>query len=119
MTDKKKLGDRGEDYTARYLEKLGFHMVERNWHSRYGEIDIIAENEEYLLFVEVKTRKMGSMVSGEEAVTPQKQQKIRLTAECFLQQYPISKQPRFDVASLVVNENGEKLLNFTYYEAAF
>ena len=120
MTDKKKLGDRGEDYTARYLEKLGFHMVERNWHSRYGEIDIIAENEEYLLFVEVKTRKMGSMVSGEEAVTPQKQQKLRLTAECFLQQHPISsKQPRFDVASLVVNENGEKLLNFTYYEAAF
>ena len=45
MTDKKKLGDRGEDYTARYLEKQGFHIVERNWHSRYGEIDIIAEND--------------------------------------------------------------------------
>ena len=40
MTDKKKLGDRGEDYTARYLEKQGFHIVERNWHSSYGEIDI-------------------------------------------------------------------------------
>ena len=64
MTDKKKLGDRGEDYTARYLEKQGFHIVERNWHSRYGEIDIIAENEEYLLFVEVKTRRAGSMVPG-------------------------------------------------------
>ena len=64
MTDKKKLGDRGEDYTARYLEKQGFHIVERNWHSRYGEIDIIAENEKYLLFVEVKTRRAGSMVPG-------------------------------------------------------
>ena len=60
MTDKKKLGDRGEDYTARYLEKQGFHIVERNWHSRYGEIDIIAENEEYLLFVEVKSRQHGA-----------------------------------------------------------
>lgn len=85
MTDKKKLGDRGEDYTARYLEKQGFHIVERNWHSRYGEIDIIAENEEYLLFVEVKTRRAGSMVPGEAAVTAQKQQSCgsRRKATCW------------------------------------
>ena len=93
MTDKKKLGDRGEDYTARYLEKQGFHIVERNWHSRYGEIDIIAENEKYLLFVEVKTRKAGSM------------------------EYPTDRQPRFDVAALTVE--GDKLLDFTYYKSAF
>ena len=117
MTDKKKLGDRGEDYTARYLEKHGFHIVERNWHSRYGEIDIIAENEEYLLFVEVKTRKAGSMVPGELAVTPQKQQKLRLTAESYLLAHPTEKQPRFDVAALIVE--GDKLLDFTYYKSAF
>ena len=45
MTDKKRLGDCGEEYTVRYLEEQGFHIVERNWHSRYGEIDIIAVNE--------------------------------------------------------------------------
>ena len=117
MTDKKKLGDRGEDYTARYLEKPGFHIVERNWHSRYGEIDIIAENEEYLLFVEVKTRRAGSMVPGELAVTPQKQQKLRLTAESYLLEYPTDRQPRFDVAALIVE--GDKLLDFTYYKPAF
>ena len=119
MTNKKKLGDFGEDYTSQYLEKLGFHTVERNWHSRYGEIDIIAENEEYLLLVEVKTRKEGSMVSGEQAVTLQKQKKLRLTAECFLQEHPTLKQPRFDVAVLEVEENCGKLKNFTYYESAF
>ena len=113
MTDKKKLGDRGEDYTARHLEKQGFHIVE----SRYGEIDIIAENEEYLLFVEVKTRKAGSMVPGEAAVTPQKQQKLRFTAESYLLEHPTDRQPRFDVAALIVE--GDKLLDFTYYKSAF
>ncbi len=72
MTEKRRLGDRGEDYTARFLQKQGYTITGRNWHSRYGEIDIIAENGEYLLFVEVKTRKAGSMVPGELAVTPQK-----------------------------------------------
>ena len=117
MTENKKLGDRGEDYTARYLEKRGFRIAERNWHSRYGEIDIIAENEAYLLFVEVKTRKAGSMVPGELAVTPQKQQKLRLTAESYLLEYPTDRQPRFDVAALTVE--GDKLLDFTYYKSAF
>ena len=91
--------------------------MERNWHSRYGEIDIIAENEEYLLFVEVKTRRAGSMVPGELAVTPQKQQKLRLTAESYLLEYPTDRQPRFDVAALIVE--GDKLLDFTYYKSAF
>ena len=117
MTENKKLGDRGEDYTARHLEKQGFHIVERNWHSRYGEIDIIAENGEYLLFVEVKTRKAGSMVTAEQAVTPQKQKKLRLTAESYLLEHPTECQPRFDVAALTTD--GDKLLNFTYLRSAF
>lgn len=117
MTENKKLGDRGEDYTARYLEKQGFHIVEKNWHSRYGEIDIIAQNGEWLLFVEVKTRRSGSMVSGEQAITPQKQKKLQMTAECYLLEHPTEKQPRFDAAVLTVN--GDKLLDFTYYKSAF
>ena len=117
MTDKKKLGDRGEDYTARYLQKQGYTITGRNWHSRYGEIDIIAENGEYLLFVEVKTRRAGSMVPGEAAVTAQKQQNLRFTAESYLLEYPTDRQPRFDVAALIVE--GDKLLDFTYYKSAF
>ena len=61
--DKKEIGVLGEDFTARYYEKLGYEIKEKNYHSRYGEIDVIAENEEYIVFVEVKTRKAGSMVS--------------------------------------------------------
>lgn len=117
MTENKKLGDRGEDYTARYLEKRGFRIAERNWHSRYGEIDIIAENEAYLLFVEVKTRRVGSMVPGEWAVTSQKQKKLRLTAESYLMSHSTERQPRFDVAVLSVKN--DVLTDFAYYESAF
>ena len=101
MTDKKRLGDCGEEYTVRYLEEQGFHIVERNWHSRYGEIDIIA----------------GSMIPGEQAVTPQKQQRLVLTAQCYLQRYPTELQPRFDVAA--VTTEGDRIIGFAYYESAF
>ena len=117
MTDKKRLGDCGEEYTVRYLEEKGFHIVERNWHSRYGEIDIIAVNEQYLLLVEVKTRRAGSMIPGEQAVTPQKQQRLVLTAQCYLQRYPTELQPRFDVAA--VTTEGDRITGFAYYESAF
>lgn len=117
MTDKKRLGDCGEEYTVRYLEEQGFHIVERNWHSRYGEIDIIAVNEQYILLVEVKTRRAGSMIPGEQAVTPQKQQRLVLTAQCYLQRYPTELQPRFDVAALTTE--GDRIIGFAYYESAF
>ena len=57
------------------------------------------------------------MVPGELAVTPQKQQKLRLTAESYLLVHPTEKQPRFDVAALTVED--DKLVDFTYYPSAF
>ena len=59
----------------------GYHIIQRNYHSRYGEIDLIAEDEEYLIFVEVKLRSSVSHGLPEEAVTPGKQEKLRLTAQ--------------------------------------
>ena len=63
-----KTGGEGEKRVANYLRQQGFAIVKRNYTCRYGEIDIIAENDEYILFVEVKTRKKDSLVSGEESV---------------------------------------------------
>lgn len=57
------------------------------------------------------------MVPGEAAVTAQKQQKLRFTAESYLLEHPTDRQPRFDVAALSVE--GDKLLDFTYYKSAF
>lgn len=95
----------GEEYTAMYLQKKGYRILERNFHSRYGEIDIIAQNEKYLVFVEVKTREQGSLVSPFEAITAAKQKKIIRTALLFLQKNQVPLQPRFDAAA-VTTKNG-------------
>lgn len=115
-----KLGEWGEVITAQYLEEKGFSVVARNWHSRYGEIDIVAENEEYILFVEVKTRKNARFSQPYEAVDWRKQEKIRSTVECYLQQHPSLLQPRLDVASVIAPQGiVTKNPQITYLEQAF
>lgn len=111
------IGKAGEDYTAQWLQSQGFRIVARNFHSRYGEIDIIAENGEYIVFTEVKARRFGAMVSPLEAVTLQKQKKILLTAQVYLMKSQIALQPRFDVAAVTVLKQGEWKLE--YYPNAF
>ncbi len=115
-----KRGFRGEDLAAEYLRKKGFIITERNYHSRFGEIDIIAENEEYILFVEVKTREAGSMVSPAEAVDPKKQEKIMMTANTYLSRSFSELQPRFDVAQITVVPSGRREeYKIDYIENAF
>ena len=110
-------GRAGEDYTAKWLENHGYSIVERNYHSRFGEIDIIAKDSQYILFVEVKTRESGSMVSGAEAVTKSKQRKLIMTAQMYLQESRYPLQPQFDVAA-VTTVHGE-LMGLQYFANAF
>lgn len=117
MTARASAGRAGEDYAAKKLEELGYAIVARNYHSRYGEIDIIAENGEYLVFVEVKARKAGSLSSPLEAVTPQKQRRLILTAQAYLAASPSEKQPRFDVAAVTLE--GSRVTGWEYVENAF
>lgn len=104
------LGDWGEELIAQRLVAEGFTIVARNWHSRYGEVDIVAENQEFILFVEVKTRKNNRFSQPYEAVDGRKQEKIRRTVETYLQKFPTHLQPRLDVASVVAPQ-GEKTLS--------
>ena len=76
-------------------------MEARNFHSRYGEIDLIASNQSYLVFVEVKERKAGGLVSPLEAVTPQKKRRLIQTAVFYLGSHPTALQPRFDVVEIL------------------
>lgn len=98
-------GRMGEDYAAAVLADMGYEILARGYHSRFGEVDVIACKDDAICFVEVKTRKRGSMVGGFEAVTRSKQRKIIATALLYMQQHQISLQPRFDVMHVVV-ENG-------------
>ncbi|HOV41406.1 MAG TPA: YraN family protein, partial [Oscillospiraceae bacterium] len=74
--DKKEMGRLGEEAVCRLLSGKGFKIVSRNFTVRGGEIDIIAESDEIIAFVEVKTRKADSMLNGFESVTKSKQRLI-------------------------------------------
>lgn len=75
----------GEAEAARYLRRLGWEIVETNWHCRYGEIDLIARQGKSLVFVEVKTRRSRSFGLPEEAMTPSKRQRILRSAWTYLE----------------------------------
>ena len=90
-------GKRGEDFAAVMLEKQGFRIIARNFRKKCGEIDLIAANRKYLVFIEVKTRTVGSLISPAEAVNLLKQRKIIKTAMLYLAQNSTELQPRFDV----------------------
>lgn len=111
------IGRRGETVVCRYLEANGYEILRRNFCIRGGEIDIIAQNAEYLAFVEVKTRRPGSMVSGFEAVTKKKQARLIQTAAMWCAEHANPRQPRFDVACVLMQ--GTQVQQVEYLENAF
>ena len=103
--DKKSLGDKGEAFAVEYYKKLGFNITAQNYSCRGGEIDIIAEDGEYIIFVEVKTRSENSLYSPSEAVDYKKQKRLNVAAMKYLTENETEKQPQFDVFEVyTVNE---------------
>lgn len=113
-------GKLGEDVAAAYLREKGYTILQRNYHSRYGEIDIIAGIGQYIVFAEVKTRRQGGMCDPTETVTPSKRQKIIQTALLYLMEHPEYSdcQVRFDLAAVTTGWDG-RVEDFRYFENAF
>lgn len=111
-------GRLGEDLAVRFLQARRCRIEARNYHSRYGEIDVIASNSRYLIFLEVKLRRQGALVPPLQAITPAKQRKIRLTAQQYLQQHPTQLQPRFDAMGITLAQDG-RVLRYVYLKNAF
>lgn len=110
----------GEILAARFLRERGYTILASNVHSRFGEIDIIAADRQYIAFVEVKTRSEAAIYAPREAVTKQKQQRILRTAALYLQQHPSELQPRFDVIEILTErENPMKVLELDYLQGAY
>ena len=86
QSDKKRLGKWGEQFAARYLQQHGFYILAQNFHSSLGEVDIVAEDQNCLVLVEVKTRQSLNYGSPAEAVTFQKLEKIMSTGYFFAKQ---------------------------------
>ncbi len=83
---RKNLGDSGERVAALFLEQRGYKIVERNYRTRSGEIDLVAEDADGLAFVEVRTRRGGGMNVPEESLTPRKRERLISMAQEFLSQ---------------------------------
>lgn len=94
------LGAWGEALAAEYLRKKHYKIEAANYHSRFGEVDLIARNWKYLVFVEVKVRKSAGFAQAFEYVDRYKQDRIRVTASIYLSKYPTKLQPRFDVIEI-------------------
>lgn len=102
---KKLLGRAGEIKAAEFLKKKGYEITDKNFKTRIGEIDVIAKDGEYVVFVEVKTRTDDSYGTPSEAVDNKKQEKYRLVAAEYLQKKRLSDAAcRFDVIEI---ENGK------------
>ena len=103
---RKNNGINGESEACELLCRKGFLIAERNFRSRFGEIDIIAYDRKYIVFAEVKARGTTSIASPAEFVMYSKQKKIEKTAEYYMMKYGLKLQPRFDVIEVYLdNEN--------------
>lgn len=102
MKNKRKIGANYEKISGEYLEKHGYDIIEYNFYSRTGEIDIIAMHEGYLVFVEVKYRENDNAGHPLEAVSVTKQRSISKCAAYYLKKHNLYNVPvRFDVVGIL------------------
>lgn len=108
----KDIGKRGEDIAADYLKRNDFTIILRNYRKNCGELDIIAENDGDLVFIEVKTRTTETHGSAEEAVTPAKQRQIVKLATIYMSEKGLFDQNiRFDVVCIILHDKKAVKLN--------
>ena len=106
MITTKNIGDYGEKLAENFLLEKGYAILARNYRGKSGEIDIVALQRDYIVFVEVKTRKNNLYMTARESVNPSKQKRIRSTAREYLFAYkPKYKFVRFDVIEYYTENN--------------
>jgi putative endonuclease len=116
------LGAAGEQLAAEHLERRGFQILERNFRTRWGELDLVAFDGRVLAFCEVKTRRAGGSRGGAlEAVRPRKQARLRRMAGCWLaerDERPRAREVRMDAIGVTFDGRG-RLLVLEHLEGAF
>lgn len=110
QTEKQIRGAMGEQAAVDYLRQNGFMIVERNYRVGRSEVDIIASRYDELHFVEVKTRKFGTMTAPEDALTEQKAKALRRAASAYMAQHRSPLEPRFSLVAIeMIGERVEAL----------
>ena len=118
------LGRYGEEIACEYLKNQKFKILEQNFYASHNEIDIIAENKQYIIFVEVKTRSCYSTTNFSfgtpaSAVTYSKQKRTLLAAQIYLNEHKTNKTPRLDVIEVYLDKNDNSIIKINHIEDAF
>jgi putative endonuclease len=111
-------GKQGEQIATDYLLSCNYQIIERNYVCGKNEIDIIARKSTEIIFIEVKTRATDIFGDPEQAVNRQKQRAIIKVANAYIINHNIDLEARFDVVSIVINENSEPYINHIKYAFA-
>ena len=98
--NKQESGKLGEDAALAYLMKKGYRLLARNYRARRCEIDLVMENEPYLVFVEVKARATRGAGAGSDALTAAKRRRLLLTAQDYIARHPEDCVFRFDLVEI-------------------
>lgn len=110
MDRRKQTGQRGEDIAASYFTRRGFHILDRNWRCAVGELDIVMEQGDTLIFVEVRTRRGRRYGTAEESITPAKQARLIELAQSYLQHVqPAHPNWRIDVAAVQLGQDSPQV----------
>lgn len=117
MSSKKEVGNLGEEIAVDFLIKKGYQILATNWRYLKGEIDIIAKKEDWLVFVEVKSRSTVDFGNPEDFVTPKQQKLIINTAHEFIVSNDRQEEARFDIIGIVIQNN--KVKQIDHLEDAF
>jgi putative endonuclease len=105
---RKRLGEAGEEIAARELIRRGYTIHERNWRCPEGELDLVAEQGQSLVFVEVRTRRGKHFGTPEESITPAKRVHLISAAQAYLQAHPLENRDwRIDVVAVEMSSRGE------------
>ena len=116
--------ERGQDAElacCNYLQQQGLKLLAKNYHGRRGELDLVMRDENTVVFVEVRYRKSNTYGGALESITTSKQEKLRMTAEQYLQQETELKYGRFDVVAMSekVQNKGPTIYSFEWIKDAF
>lgn len=101
--DTQAIGQAGEDQALAYLQERGFRLIERNFCSKFGEIDLIMQQDQpisQIVFVEVRLRASAKFGGAQASVTPAKQRRLMLTAQWYLQRFKSPPRCRFDLVAI-------------------
>ena len=110
MAIQQEVGKRGEQIASDYLTEKGYKILERNWYFRKKEIDIIAEKDDFLVIIEVKSRSVGFQENPRDAVNMKKQRFLIQAANAYIYRCDIELEVRFDIITVIFfNDHEYKL----------